>query len=402
MLDVDALFYQKTKMKKHYVAILTFLCLGAHAQVTQIGSDSLLDIGCWNIEWFGDATNGPSDELLQYTNVKNILNNTDIDIWGLAEVSNPTTFNSLLTEMVKYDAVVSTFSQTQKTALIWKKNKFDVINSGNILTESIYNYDFAGRPPLEVVLRSKDTLPTDTFYCYVLHLKANTGNQSEKESSYTRRKNAAGYLKTFLDQNRKQKKVIVLGDWNDDLDESIVSVNGNYLVSPFANFISDSSRYFYPSLWLTTSNKQSTVSFPNMIDHHLISSSLKDSFYIQNSALVMTQTASQIPNFGNSTSDHYPILSKYNMKRTTKPLPTGLVEVIPNSIVVFPNPASYTVSIQSHYPVLKLMLYSSNGQFIDVIYKHQQLDVSALPNGLYTLLIDTEKGKTVHRLLINH
>jgi hypothetical protein len=48
------------------------------------------------------------------------------------------------------------------------------------------------------------------------------------------------------------------------------------------------------------------------------------------------------------------------------------------------------------------MLYSSNGQFIDVIYKHQQLDVSALPNGLYTLLIDTEKGKTVHRLLINH
>jgi hypothetical protein len=139
-----------------------------------------------------------------------------------------------------------------------------------------------------------------------------------------------------------------------------------------------------------------------MIDHHLISSSLKDSFYIQNSALVMTQTASQIPNFGNSTSYHYPILSKYNMKRTTKPLPTGLVEVIPNSIVVFPNPASYTVSIQSHYPVLKLMLYSSNGQFIDVIYKHQQLDVSALPNGLYTLLIDTEKGKTVHRLLINH
>jgi hypothetical protein len=90
------------------------------------------------------------------------------------------------------------------------------------------------------------------------------------------------------------------------------------------------------------------------------------------------------------------------MKRKTKPLPTGLVELMPNSIIVFPNPASQTVSIQSLYPVLKLMLCSSNGQFIDVTNKHQQLDVSALPNGLYTLLIDTEKGKTVHRLWINH
>ena len=33
------------------------------SQVPKIGTDSTLDVATWNIEWFGDSLNGPSNEI---------------------------------------------------------------------------------------------------------------------------------------------------------------------------------------------------------------------------------------------------------------------------------------------------------------------------------------------------
>ncbi len=384
-----------------WVALFPFT---GNAQVTKEGNDTLLDIAGWNVEWFGDPDNGPSNEATQYTNVKNVLANTDIDIWGLAEVSNPTTFTTLLTDLAVYDGVLSTFSQTQKTALIWKKNRFTVLSSGNVLTESRYNYDFAGRPPLEVLLRSNDSLGADTFYCYVLHLKANTGSQSEKVASYGRRKNAAIALKNFLDQNRQSKKVIVLGDWNDDLDQSIVYDNSAYLESPFLNFLNDSADYFYPSLRLTNTGQQSTISYPNMIDHQLISTLLKDSFYVKNSSKVLTQLSTQISNYGNSTSDHYPVMARYNMKRAKPVLPnTAVAENAMNiSMHIYPNPCSSQLFIQSHEPIKGIQLYDLAGKLILEQQAQPYLNVTDIQDGLYMILVSTANGTAVHKIAVHH
>lgn len=183
--------------------LLFFVCLkGINAQVPKLGNDTLLDIACWNTEWLGNTSNGPSDEQLQYDNVKLVMNNTDIDVWGLCEVSDNTTYTNLVNQLPRYQAVISTFSQTQKTALFYRSSMFDIISTQQVLTESQYSYDFAGRTPLEVVLKTKNTAVVDTIYFYVVHLKA----ISELES-YNRRKNAAAHLKTFLDVNRAGKKL---------------------------------------------------------------------------------------------------------------------------------------------------------------------------------------------------
>jgi hypothetical protein len=226
-----------------YAAVVFASYSAAFAQVTKVGNDTLLDVAGWNIEWFGDLTNGPSDEALQFNNVKSVLKNTDIDIWGLAEVSNPTTFSTLLNDLAVYDGVLSGYSQTQKTALIWKKSKFDLVSSASVLTE--YSYDFASRAPLEVALKSKDNNITDTLYFYVLHFKANTGSQTEKVTSYNRRKNAAGYLKTYLDVNRKNKKLIGISwMWNNQYtltsgrtSHQTIAV-GHYNMIAIPNFLS--------------------------------------------------------------------------------------------------------------------------------------------------------------------
>ena len=76
-------------LKKRVIGILFlgyFLNLGI-SQVPKIGSDSTLDIANWNIEWFGDSLNGPSNENTQLTNAVKVIKSMDMDIWGLCEIA---------------------------------------------------------------------------------------------------------------------------------------------------------------------------------------------------------------------------------------------------------------------------------------------------------------------------
>lgn len=374
----------------------------ALAQVTKVGNDTLLDIAGWNVEWFGDLTNGPTDEQLQFTNVKNLIAQTDIDVWGLAEVSDPTTFANLLADLPDYGGVNSTFSQTQKMALMWKKAKFSLVGFGNILTESTYNYDFAGRPPLEVVLRSKNQpVKNDTIYFYIVHLKANSG--SADQSSYDRRKNAAATLKTFLDQNRSGKKCIVLGDWNDDVDQSVVRINSVYLESPFLSFVNDSTHYFYASKQLSLAGENSYVSSQNMIDHQLMTAALKDSFYVANSAMVMKQTASQITGYATNTSDHYPVLARYNFNRKEETPSTGLQQIQRASIHVYPNPATDHIVLEG-VGQGEVYLVSITGMAIPLkLISTDTYSTADIPVGLYTLMIQQEyQLQRISRVLIQN
>ncbi|HLM46744.1 MAG TPA: hypothetical protein VK458_22930, partial [Myxococcaceae bacterium] len=49
-------------------------------------------LGNWNVEWFGDTTNGPTDEAKQLDNVQVVIANADLDFWGLQEIVDPTAF----------------------------------------------------------------------------------------------------------------------------------------------------------------------------------------------------------------------------------------------------------------------------------------------------------------------
>src|SRR5689334_23110954 len=59
------------------------------------GTATTLDVACWNIEWFGDTANGPTNETLQQSNVKDTIAGTDFDVWGLEEVVSATAWANL-------------------------------------------------------------------------------------------------------------------------------------------------------------------------------------------------------------------------------------------------------------------------------------------------------------------
>jgi exonuclease III len=399
---------------KNIQVLILFLMatFAVNAQVTKVGNDTLIDVVSWNVEWLGNTSNGPSNEALQYTNVKTAIANTDMDVWGLSEVCDASLFSSLLQDLSVYDGTLSSFSQTQKTAMLWKKSKFDLVSYMNIndLSQSDFYNAFAGRYPLEVVLKTKGNTLVDTIYFYTVHLKANSG--SADQSSYDRRKNSVTYLKTWLNANRRGKKIIVMGDWNDDLDQSVVMISGSYLPTPFSAFDSDTANYFFPSKRLSLTGETSYPNYnpKNMIDHQMATRVLSDSFYVTNSAAVMKQLSTQISSYINTTTDHYPVYARYNFKRYPRAVPadttpvdtvkTGLsqIESMPE-MMIYPNPSQGTITIGGHQPIQLFELYNTLGELVYTTSIQTNTRTITLPgylvNGVYIGLFQSSQ-QTYH------
>jgi Lamin Tail Domain len=276
------------------------------------GSATTLDIASWNIEWFGDTGNGPTNEALQLQNARAVIAGANMDIWGVAEIVSLSQWNSLKSQLPGYAGFIakepnvvngaafySDFNNTeQNVGILYKTSIATVTDARVILTSSDNN--FAGRPPLQVTLRVTLNGTTENIVVIILHAKC-----CSDSDSWTRRRNASNALKSYLDTNFPTQKVWVIGDFNDDVDTSITSGNA----SPYANFVNDAARYRFPTKALSDAGISSTISFPDTIDHHL-NSNEANATYVAGSVEVF-RVDSFITNYGNTTSDHFPALSRY-------------------------------------------------------------------------------------------
>src|SRR5262245_5121386 len=202
------------------------LCVASFAQVVPgRGSATTLDIASWNIEWFGDTGNGPTNESLQLQNARAVIAGANFDIWGVAEIVSLSQWNSLKAQLPGYAgflakepnvvngaAFYSGFGNTeQNVGILYKTSVATVTDARVILTAN--DFDFGGRPPLQVRLRVTLNGTTENVVIIILHAKC-----CSDSGSLTQRRNAANALKSYLDANFPTQKVWVIGDFNDDVD----------------------------------------------------------------------------------------------------------------------------------------------------------------------------------------
>jgi endonuclease/exonuclease/phosphatase family metal-dependent hydrolase len=319
--------------------------------IPNLGSDTLLEAACWNIEWYGNTGYGPSNEALQQQNVTKVLQSAGMDLWALSEVSDSNAWKALLNNLPDYAGVITNYAQVQKTALLFRRNMFELLRVRSLLP--VYEREFAsGRLPLEVMLSVKGATP-DTLWVIVLHMKANTGTNTEKADAYDLRKRASEALKDLLDTEHAGHKVVVLGDWNDDLDLSIY----NNLATPFSKILADTARYLWPSRELTLGGQRSTVSYSNMIDHMLVNRRMKPC-YISGSAKVF-YLQNYITSYGTNTSDHYPVYARFDLRRKAKPTNVKAITQAPET-QIWRNGAS--IFVRNLPSVAILSLYSPDGR----------------------------------------
>ncbi|QKW04990.1 lamin tail domain-containing protein [Streptomyces sp. NA04227] len=285
----------------------------AAASVPSQGSPTQLDVGNWNVEWFGAPDFGPTNETLQQQNVRDVMAGADMDVWGLSEVVGTSEFDTLVAGMPGYTGVVandpivtngaqyySDFGNTeQKVALVWRSSMATLVSAKVILTGQ--NSNFAGRPPVEFTLRGTFDGVTRDLVFIVLHAKSGA-----TQDAWNLRNPASQALKSYLDTTYPTQDVFVIGDWNDDVDTSITPEKP----SPYANFVNDAARYTFPTRALSLEGVSSTAGYPDFIDHQLTTNEVQAK-YVAGSATAF-QPQAYVPNYATTTSDHYPVLARYD------------------------------------------------------------------------------------------
>lgn len=310
---------------------------------TSIDPAKTLDIVNWNIEWFGSTTFGPTNDSLQQENVKKVLQNVGADLYALVEIVDTARLGNIVRSMPGYSFVVSNFgshsnptvsgdgplSEAQKLGFVYKTSMFSNVSTTPLLNlttntaadAASINYQnwSSGRYPF--MMSTDVTLNgiTKNIKFIVIHAKANT---SPTTTSYNRRRDGADSLHKFLSATYPTDNIMILGDFNDDLD-STITAGITPRITSYSSFVNDSVDYPAITLDLSRAGKKSTINYNDMIDHVVVSNEMRP-YYMEGSVNVLTDVTSLIANYGTTTTDHYPVYSRYAFDAAI--LPVKLVE----------------------------------------------------------------------------
>jgi len=377
--------------------------------ITSVGNDNILEIATWNIEWFGSTSQQPSNDALQLSNARKVIVESEIDFWGVQEISSTSAFEELLSELgPNYDGELATNSGTQRVGFIYNTDVIRVRQVRHVLESA--EFEFAFRPPLqmEVDVMLPDTTVTMTFI--VVHMKA-----FADQDSYDRRQDASTRLKNHIDfTTLSSKPVVVLGDFNDELTNSIFRSQ----TTPYDNFLQDADNYKFLSYPLemdgfgsfcsgSSCNTQSSI-----VDHILITDELFAEVDITAPAGVLEQAPDVINAYGASTSDHLPVYARFTfdggVASNTEP------EDVPQAFDIqppFPNPLtssatlSYSLDNPSHvrlevYDLMGRRVWSEDQGYVQSGTHQQPIDLSSQASGTYYLRVSINETMSSFPLIL--
>lgn len=389
-------------------------------------SGDKLKVVNWNIEWFGHPSLGPSDDALQEENVKKIFQNINADIYALGEIVNVQRLQNIVSQMPGYEFIVSDFcsassnatgcASDQKLAFVFRSSvinkikSYGVLRSINSSPDANYNWS-SGRYPflLEANVLSNGVQKVIQFVA--IHAKANT---SDYVTSYNRRKNGAIELKDSLLAQYPSSNWIVLGDYNDDLDKTITTQVYPITESSFSSFTNEPS-FHAITLPLSIAGQPSTVSYPDIIDHATVSNEMHQ-YYVPNSARTLkTEVETWVTNFGNTTSDHYPIYSEFiltnaSITSSTNRLNSSL-EFSPEQLIVKATVIKNILSAQINSSIegpASLQILDLSGRILStakmtLVKGSQQFrwDVSNWSSGIYIIRLQNRNQFKLQKIFIS-
>ncbi|GAB3029669.1 endonuclease/exonuclease/phosphatase family protein [Spirosoma pulveris] len=321
------------------------------ANRTITDNDQTLSVVSWNLEWYGFdggsytctngsrtyADNGPTNEALQAQNVRSVMDAFNADIYVLQEVSDkdllianmPTGYalscsdqytSYFFQDLCDASGNPQGFNPTnlnQKVCVMYKTSVVSMIpaESKPLLADK-YSYTTTPRSDawasgrLPYLFVANVTVAGQTRKLHIVDVHAKSGSA---QADYNRRKQDIIDLKTELDATYGSANLIMAGDYNDDVDQSIAAGNP----SSYANFVSDAANYKVVSSELSTSGCNTDANFTDAIDHITVSNELATAYIAGSVASVRPA----VVNYALTTSDHYPTFARFSF---ANPLPVRL------------------------------------------------------------------------------
>ena len=247
------------------------------------GTDETLDIITWNIE------NYPKNDLTN-TYISQIIDSLDVDIIALQEITDNVSFNELVNSLEGWSGYKSggSSSDYQELAYIINTNKVEILSGPYTILNS-YEYEFAYREPLvlECIYNNNHIVIIN------VHYKCCDGSES-------RRLAASNLLYNYINSNLDSEKVIVLGDFNDLLNDSGINI--------FEPFLNDDDYSFADYKIAISSNEYwSFPNWPSHLDHILITNELFSNVISTNTVLIDYSINGGFSTYDYYISDHRPV-----------------------------------------------------------------------------------------------
>jgi len=246
-----------------------------------LNSDEL-NILTWNIEWFPKSGNSSIDKVAQ------LIADTDADLIAMQEIDNNSALNNLIDKLPGWDYKLYDVRYDQDIAFLYKTSEITSITNPYAIYSG--NSSAFPRQPVVTTIKHKNGQEITLFN---IHLKCcNEG--------VARRRTASQLLKSYVDDNMANEKVIILGDFNDEIDDNS---------TPFLNFVEDSARWYFADMEIAKGSYQ-YWSYPGYgqygshIDHILLSNELFED------VLSITTLAYDncISSYDGDVSDHRPVM----------------------------------------------------------------------------------------------
>ncbi len=302
---------------------------------SDISRDDSFDVVTWNIEWFGDENNSPPagnpmSDAIQRDSVRTVLRRLDADVIAVEEIADDSLFAELVAGLEGYDFILSDAVSNptgtppfQKLGFIYKTSTVNPVKTQALLAtiHPLYNggddsalveypsttdrFYASGRLPFLMTADVTINGTTEQIDLIALHARANGSTQSQNR--YDMRRYDVEVLKDSLDAQFSDRKVILLGDYNDDVDETVAD-GVPTTESSFIAYIQDPENYNVVTSVLSDAGFRSFVSRENMIDHIAVTNELFDS-YIENSASVGYQFYDE--DYAFTASDHFPVSARF-------------------------------------------------------------------------------------------
>jgi len=243
----------------------------------------------WNVENF------PKNDQVTVAYMAEIIQNLDIDLIALQEIESNTYFNLLLDFLPGWSGYkANTAGYNIDLAYIYNENAINATEIYEIYQANWYEFP---RNPLVMEFEYEG----EELIIINNHLKAGGDDEDEE-----RRRLASLLLEEYIEVNFSQDKVFIVGDLNDEIDESAAE-------NVFWNFIEQPDSYQFVDMGIAEGSHiyWSYPTWPSHLDHILVTNELFDGVEFIHDE-ILTIRLDNFLNGGwneyeNNLSDHRPV-----------------------------------------------------------------------------------------------
>ncbi|MDZ4121577.1 MAG: endonuclease/exonuclease/phosphatase family protein [Candidatus Cloacimonadaceae bacterium] len=260
------------------------------------GTDATFDVATWNLRTFPVNGNTTLDHLAR------LIPLLKLELIAFQEINSHSAMIQLDERLADYSSYISEATSSYRLAYLYDNRSITVHDAYPIMMGMQNPFP---RPPYVIHLTWRD----EEIYVINNHLKAygdNIIDETDEWDEERRRIMANQLLDQYIVTNLPNDKVIVLGDFNDEIQEGPES-------NVFMAFINKPDEYYFTTMPIAQNITYSNASYPTWpshIDHILITNELFDAFEASGRycrTIIIENAMGTWQNYYANVSDHRPV-----------------------------------------------------------------------------------------------